>query len=574
MNTPDATPGTPQPLPPLPKPPEIFKSGIKDGKKEETAEKAPVTERAPIVPIFEKIPAIEKPPIVERAPIAEKTPTIEKSPIIEKTPVVEKAPVIEKTPVVEKSLPIERPPVITKAPPLEKAPVIEKIPALEKALGVEKAPGVEKTPVVEKTFPMEKAPAVERIFPIEKAPVIERGSGIEKSPFVEKTSVTEKHPVSEKIPSRDERMGRETVREEKVVPRYIQAPALRDYGLGPRNLFWGIAMLFVALVLLSVALFFAGSQAMISLGTCLLTFTALFVLARMHVFRQRNGGFLALGLVCLLGAVIPLAQSGFLAAKKFVTDRGGSSSAPTVVTNTNPNNALAPEAEPPLLTQSFALSRPDSSSKQVKVIKDSRVLIADKTFLIKAGDLFPFAQVDGNDTAFMVRDLQVTLPSNAVEILDPTAVAKGVTGKSVPADKSLAANAPAKQSAQVPASDDLAEITRSAQMEAMRRYPALAVKDSLENAAFVSTYKQLRDAGSNDFFSNPEWPIELAELLAKREGWARGGSPMTTGPSPVLDAPSNNPQDAPATGPAPRGLLPSVDQLDAGADLPQSRGVR
>jgi len=93
------------------------------------------------------------------------------------------------------------------------------------------------------------------------------------------------------------------------------------------------------------------------------------------------------------------------------------------------------------------------------------------------------------------------------------------------------------------------------------------VKDSLENAVFVSTYKQLRDAGSADFFANPEWPIELAELLAKREGWAKGGAPMTTGPAPVLDPPSD-------AQPQPTNPLLPVDSLDAGAGLPGGRRAK
>ena len=101
----------------------------------------------------------------------------------------------------------------------------------------------------------------------------------------------------------------------------------------------------------------------------------------------------------------------------------------------------------------------------------------------------------------------------------------------------------------------------------MRRYPALAIKDSLENSMFISTYKQLRESpGSGEFFANPEWPIELAELLAKQQGWNRGGGPITTGPAPILDPPA----DAPPAARAPTNL-PPVDSLDAGAGLPRAR---
>jgi hypothetical protein len=331
-------------------------------------------------------------------------------------------------------------------------------------------------------------------------------------------------------------------KEGKILPRYVEVPALREHGFGPRNLFWGVATLFLALVVLVAALFFAGPRAAISLATALLTFTALFVLARLHIFRQRNGAFFALGIVCLLGGVVPLVENGLESLK----DLAARPSAPTVVTIDQP----AVDAQPPLLTQSFALTKPEGG-RQVKVLKDSVVPIGDRSFLIKAGDSFPFLDRKADEVTFAVRDLQVWLPSNVVEVIDTEAVAHGVADRS---DTGLAVQEP--PSPTEPTADDLAAITMSAQREAIRRYPALGMKNSLENEAFVSTYQQLKESGGNEFFANPEWPIELAELLAKREGWARGAPPSSTGPAspaPVLDAPSN---------------LPPVDQLDAGSGLP------
>jgi len=365
-------------------------------------------------------------------------------------------------------------------------------------------------------------------------------------------------------------------REEKRVPRYVQLPALREHGMGPRNLFWGVALLFLALVMLIVAVFFAGAKAMVYVATCLLTFTALFVLARMHIFRQRNGPFLALGLVCVIGTAIPLVEKAYTSAKGLVASRGPA--APTVASHMS-------EGYAPLLTESFAVSAPQGDGKQVKVLTDSRVVIDDKPFLIKAGDRFPLVAVKNDETSFAVRDLHISLPSNVVEVVDPKTLAKGVTSSTAKATAAAAApatGAPAEKAAAKPGgnTDDatLAEITRAAQQEAMRRYPALAIKDSLENEKFVSTYKQLRDAGSDDFFSNPEWPLELADLLAKREGWNKGGGPITTGPAPILDPPSDEPAVPPVVpmtppmAPAARQPmnLPPVDSLDAGSDLPRA----
>lgn len=336
---------------------------------------------------------------------------------------------------------------------------------------------------------------------------------------------------------------------EKIIPRYVEIPALRERGFGPRNLFWGVATIFLALALLTVALFLAGPKVMLSLATALLTFTALFVLARMHVFRQRNGGFFALAVVCLLGAAVPLVESGFFALKNATTGHSatkGETASP------------AADGQPPLLTQAFALTKPEGDGKQVRVLKDSKVVIGDRPFLIKTGDVFSWIETKGDEATFAVRDLRLSLPLNAVEVTDPNAVAKGVSGGR--AEPEIATKAPAVPPAAEPTPEDLAAITASAQREAIRLYPALGVRDSIENVAFVSTYQQIKQSGRKDFFANPEWPIELAEYLAKRDGWTRGGAPMTTGPAPVLDAPAEP---------------PIADPLDNGAGAPPfDRGTR
>jgi hypothetical protein len=320
-------------------------------------------------------------------------------------------------------------------------------------------------------------------------------------------------------------------REERIHPRYVELRALREHGFGPRNLFWGVVTLLLALVLVVVALFFAGPKAFLSLATTLLTFTVLFVLSRLHIFRQRNGAFLALSLVCLLGASIPLTERALSVVERIARQQVSAVANP-------PTAPGAVDAGPPLLVQSFALAKPEGPALHVKVLKDSRVVIGERPFLIKAGDLFSLVEAKTDEVTFAVRDLQVSLPANVVEIIDPKAVAKGVAGATNSPSAQVAPGAAKQSAAALPSPPDLAEITVGAQQEAVRRYPALGVKDSLENAAFVATYKQLKDAGGADFFANPEWPIELAELLAKREGWNRGGRPMTTGPAPVLDPPS------------------------------------
>jgi len=347
---------------------------------------------------------------------------------------------------------------------------------------------------------------------------------------------------------------------ERVMPRYVEVPALREHGFGRRNLAWGVVTLIFALLLLVAAVIVAGQKAVLSLSACLITFAALFVLARLHVFRQRNGGFLAVGVVVLLGAIVPLIDRGYerLAGISHVPAATGLGAAPT----------LRPvETEPPLLIQSFALTKPDPAQPQVRVIRDSRVVIGEKPFLIRTGDVFPLIEARGGDATFAVRDLRVSLPMTVVEILTGkpaketkeaamAAALASVKAAETPQPEPVSNPAPAALKPEAAASTDLIAVTRSAQLEAMRRYPALGIKDSLENEIFIATYRQLRDSGNTDFFANPEWPIELAELLATRNGWVRGDRLAPAEPSPVLAPPSD--MDIPTTPATPVGRMPQL----------------
>ena len=364
-------------------------------------------------------------------------------------------------------------------------------------------------------------------------------------------------------------------REEKFLPRYVEVPALREHGFGRRNLVWGVVTLALALALLVAAVVLTGQKAVLSLTACLVTCAALFVLARMHVFRQRNGGFLAIALVVLLGAVVALVDRGYEMLAGIAAPPAAMAGHPV-------------ETEPPLLMQAFALAKPDGTQPQVKVLKDSRVVIAAKPYIIKAGDVFPLLEAKAGEATFAVRDLHVALPVADVEILGGKPAKEGKEVKETKESAMAAALAavhaaatetaktepastaarPAQEAAKPDAAGtDLAAITRSAQMEAMRRYPALAIKDSEENEVFVTTYRQLlKDSGNAEFFSNPEWPLELAERLATQNGWARGDRPAPAAePAPTLEPPTDTTVPAPAGNAAPR--MPQLPPSDI--DPPQ-----
>lgn len=355
--------------------------------------------------------------------------------------------------------------------------------------------------------------------------------------------------------------------ETKFQPRYVEVPALREHSFGRRNLAWGVITLGLALGLLVAAVYLAGQKAVLSLAACLFTCTALFVLARLHVFRQRNGGFLAIAIVVLLGAIVPLVDHGY--------EKLSSSTTAIALASATSVPAVPVEAEPPLLSQSFALTKPEASATQVRVLQDSRVLIGGKPFLIKVGDAFPLLEAKGGEVTFAVRDLHVSLPVTVVEILGGktgketretamqaalAAAATAVTPKPerIAAPTKLPVETP--KAATVNPSAELAAVTHSAQQEAIRRYPALRIKDSTENEAFLAAYQDMKQSGNTEFFANPEWPIELAEVLAVRNRWTRGDQPAPAGEidtTPKLEPPMED-DDVPFAVPVTETRLPQL----------------
>ena len=117
-----------------------------------------------------------------------------------------------------------------------------------------------------------------------------------------------------------------------------------------------------------------------------------------------------------------------------------------------------------------------------------------------------------------------------------------------------------------------ADVTARAQEEAMRRYPAIGVKDSDENQLYLTRVADLKSE-MPDLMKDPHWPLLIAEQLAAQEGWKRADQPAddTAPPTPVSEdgtktprqplppepadpsvpppppTPSNVPQEAPPT---------------------------
>jgi hypothetical protein len=265
-----------------------------------------------------------------------------------------------------------------------------------------------------------------------------------------------------------------------------------------------------------------GLRAILPLLTTAGTVALLWIVARMRLFRQRNGVFLALGLVAVFAAAIPFLEYAVRLARVHSANAPEKSAA----AETSGDTSVQPGEKAPLLTEELGIAPANPhTTRVVRVLKDSRVLVGRKPYLLKTGELFPYDSKRDNEIVFQANELRLSLPEDAVEVFGPTSDAAALASENAPAPRGP--NLPSAP----PAAPASAEATREAQREAVRRYPALALKDSPENKLFVETVRDLKSHNS-ELLEDPQWPLVLADLLAKREGWARRSStePASTSP--------------------------------------------
>jgi len=292
----------------------------------------------------------------------------------------------------------------------------------------------------------------------------------------------------------------------KPPTRYVEHPARRRaWRAAQRNLAWGIAFLFAALSVVSIAVFIGGPRAILPLLICVLSFTALWVLARMKIFAQRNGVFFSLAVLAMLGAFAALIEQAWIRLSGRPAGEPRVATAAPIV----PAAATAQQApQIPSLIEALRLDPPDATLPRARAARDLTTTIGGKTYAIRRGDVFLFADEKGGEVTLSAGEFLARVPANAMEMLAPAPIAA-----------SAKAGDDGRSALDIKANT---EITQRAQAEAMRRYPALARKGTPENTEFVETSKQLF-ARKSDFLDNPEWPLELAQMLAHRNGWKESG---------------------------------------------------
>ncbi len=314
------------------------------------------------------------------------------------------------------------------------------------------------------------------------------------------------------------------------------------------NLAIGAGLLLSAFLVFWMAQYLPNGVAIRTLVASFGTFALVWVLHRTRVFQRQHGGVIATGAVALFAASLPFIERGFLSLDRAAkAGLAGESAKPEsepepagtlpVPTRQNAPAAPSPAVPPPPAeddtVHEMVAREPDASVRKIIVVtQDAKLSINGKKFLIKAGSKFPFTKLEDGIVTFVANGQEATIDVDLVKI----------TGSSQETPEA---------------------IEKMAQIELMRRYPAIGVKDSPENELFVGRIKELR-LEMPALFKNPKWPLEIGEQLAAQEGWRSADAPADdASTAPIPPAAPTTPMPAPAGAGNNPDLPPQAAPLDA-----------
>jgi hypothetical protein len=301
-------------------------------------------------------------------------------------------------------------------------------------------------------------------------------------------------------------------------PRYIDPPAAPERSRGLRNLAWGVISLLLAGVGFWLGHYFPNGVATQTMLASLGSFGVIWLLYNFRVLRQRNGVFLALGLVAFLGAIIPFIGVGFrkldMLAKERIVGQADDTEAPAPsATLPVPTAATAPPApqapkdfpaaatQPPMpkeaaddgIVRDFVAPVPDAKAgKLIRIAEDCVVKIDGRKWRLKKDQIYQYLSLEDGMVTFKAGDQDVTISSEFVVF----------TGKS---------------------QESPAKITAMAAEEAASRYPELREEGSRKHTLYLARKMEIEaDIDMKKiFFADPKWPLVLAEQLAETNGWDR-----------------------------------------------------
>lgn len=249
-----------------------------------------------------------------------------------------------------------------------------------------------------------------------------------------------------------------------------------------RNLLLGIALNLIAIPMCGAAFVFAPREAFVSTATSLLIALVVFVSMQFRVIQQRNGTFALMALGLVLTLIVPLSVSFCSSGAEWVRVLVDAKRAKGVVQNAAEHEWAAsnPAARP---------ASGDPLASKAAVASQNVALASAQTINEPKAE----APVDP-------QDLKGTVARSD----------RGVKGSDSPAEDPTR---PEESSAE--------RVTRLSKDEALRRYPGLASPGTPEHARYLEAYNEFARLRKFEFFKDPKWPLNLAELVALKEGWTR-----------------------------------------------------
>jgi hypothetical protein len=325
-----------------------------------------------------------------------------------------------------------------------------------------------------------------------------------------------------------------------------------------RNLALGAGLLLSALLVFWMGLYLPNHVALRTLAASVGTFALVWVLYRLRIFHRPHGGLIAAGSIALFAAALPFVERTFKqldnAARTSLAGERARPAPETAVEFANtlpvptrqslheasiPKNDAPPEDD--TVRELIAPAPDPSAGKMIRVLQDAKVPINGRKFLIRAGSEFPLKKLEDGTVTFQAGNQEVTIDSSMVTF----------TGKSM---------------------ETPAAIQKLAELELIRRYPAVGKKDSPENDLFLERIRELK-VTLPELFDNPRWPLDIGEQLAAQEGWKRADAPddenSTTPPAPPPPANAEKMPELPVPTLPPEPATPPLPPVPQDAPPPK-----
>ncbi len=262
--------------------------------------------------------------------------------------------------------------------------------------------------------------------------------------------------------------------------------------LARRNLVLGIVLNLIAIPMCGAAFVFAPREAFVSLAAALLISLVVFVSTQFGVMLQRNGTFALIGLGLVLTLLVPLGVSFCASGAEWVRlllDVKRSKEIRVAADRESGVSGMGSPRDSSLAGKSAVPSEIGAISGQTSGIAGSGTSIA---------------------PASPVAEPKALGQSESSEVKNAGKAEKGAKG-----------NDPQLEDPIRPEESSAERTTRLSKDEALKRYPALATPGTPEHSRYLDAYNEFARLRKFEFFKDPKWPLNLAELVALKEGWKR-----------------------------------------------------